>query len=184
MTHSKSIKETLIVDPEKEIEQITSRMVELLRGLRRKGLIVAISGGIDSSVTLALAAKALGKKRVLALQMPERHSAEETMGLSNLLADAFDIERIHEDISEPLEAVRFYDRYDEAVRTVIPDYDSTWKSKIVIPSVVDNPGYTVFSIIAKSPTGETQKKRLPLNAYLGIVAATNFKQRIRKMFEY
>lgn len=184
MTSEKPIAELLRIDPHEETKRISTRLVELLRVMKRKGLVIGISGGIDSSVTLALAVQALGRDRVLALQMPERHSAEETLHLSGLLADTFQVERIHEDISQPLEAVNFYQRYEEAVRQVIPEYDNSWKSKIVIPSVVDNPGYTVFSIIAQSPSGETVKKRLPLNAYLGIVAATNFKQRIRKMFEY
>ncbi len=184
MTNRQTIKDALVLAPEQEVDRISLRLVELLRIMKRKGLVIGISGGIDSSVTLALAVKALGRERVLALQMPERHSAKETLYLSNLLADTFAVERIHEDISKTLEAVKFYKRYEEAVRQVIPDYTSSWKSKIVIPSVVDNPGYTVFSIIAQNPAGETVKKRLPLQAYLGIVAATNFKQRIRKMFEY
>jgi NAD+ synthase len=159
-------------------------VTEHLRTLKRKGLIVGISGGIDSSVTLALAVKALGTDRVLALQMPERHSADETLSLSGLLAQTFDVETIHEDISKPLEAVRFYQRYEKAVQIVIPEYTAEWKSKIVVPNVVHKPGFTYFSIIAQSPSGETIKKRLPLKAYLEIVAATNFKQRIRKMLEY
>ena len=184
MTTSLSIKQALILDPEKEVTRISTNLTETLRKLNRRGIVVGISGGIDSSVTLALAAKALAKKRVLALQMPERHSAEETLYLSRLLADEFEVERVHEDISEPLEAVKFYERYDNAVREVIPEYGSGWKSKIVIPSVADNPGFTLYSIVVQAPTGEITKKRLPLKAYLEIVAATNFKQRIRKMFEY
>ena len=184
MPFMNSIKQALILDPEKEVSRISSRLIEILRGLKRKGIIVGISGGIDSSVTLALAVKALGKERVLALQMPEHHSAEETLQLSGLIADTYGVERIHEDISKILEAVGFYRRYDETVRTVIPEYSSEWKSKIVSPSVADNPGYTVFSIVAQSPAGKTIKKRLPLQAYLEIVASTNFKQRIRKMLEY
>lgn len=180
----KSIKQALILDPEEEVSRISSRLIEILRSLKRKGIVVGISGGIDSSVTLALAVKALGKERVLALQMPEHHSAEETLQLSGLIADTYGVERIHEDISKILEAVGFYRRYDEAVRTVIPEYNSKWKSKIISPSVADNPGYTVFSIVAQSPTGKTIKKRLSLQAYLEIVASTNFKQRIRKMLEY
>jgi NAD+ synthase len=184
MTHAQSIRQTLTLDPEQEITRISSGLVDLLRTMKRKGLVVAVSGGIDSSVTLALSVKALGRERVVALQMPERHSAAETLELSGRLADTFAVEKIHEDISGPLEAVNFYERYDEAVRQVIPEYRHDWKSKIVIPNVVEKAGYSVFSIVAQSPDGETVKKRLPLNAYLGIVAATNFKQRIRKMFEY
>lgn len=184
MTLTKTIKQALILDPQIEVSRISSQLIEFLKFLKRKGLVVGISGGVDSSVTLALAIKALGKDRVLALQMPERHSAEETLYLSSLLADTYAVERIHEDISGILEAVGFYHRYDETVRTVIPEYSTGWKSKIVSPSVADNPGYKLFSIVVQSPSGRTIKKRLPLKAYLGIVAATNFKQRIRKMLEY
>ncbi|MFT5700523.1 MAG: NAD+ synthase [Desulforhopalus sp.] len=184
MTSSQTIKSALNVNPELTTEQICTRLREHLRTLKRKGLIVAISGGIDSSVTLALAIKALGTKRVLTLQMPERHSADETLSLSGLLAQTFDVETIHEDISGPLEAVSFYQRYENAVQIVIPEYSAEWKSKIVSPNVVHKPGFTYFSIVAQSPSGEAIKKRLPLKAYLEIVAATNFKQRIRKMLEY
>ncbi len=184
MPPSHSIKQALTLDPEKEAARISEQLIKTLKDLKRRGIVVGISGGIDSSVTLALAVRALGKKRVLALQMPERHSAEETLYLSGLLADEFAVERIHEDISRTLEAVAFYERYDKAVGEVISGYGPGWKSKIVIPNVADNPGFSVYSIVAQSPAGEFIKKRLPLKAYLEIVAATNFKQRIRKMFEY
>jgi NAD+ synthase len=184
MRSSQTIKSALNLIPEQTTDDICRRLRDHLRTLKRKGLIVAISGGIDSSVTLALAVKALGTDRVLTLQMPERHSADETLSLSGALAKVFDVETIHEDISGPLEAVKFYQRYEKAVQIVIPEYSTEWKSKIVIPNVIHKPGFTYFSIIAQSPSGETIKKRLPLKAYLEIVAATNFKQRIRKMLEY
>jgi len=151
---------------------------------KRKGLVLGISGGIDSSVSLALCVQAVGKDRVLALQMPERHSAEETLSLSGLVADHFGVQKVHEDITGTLEAVGFYRRYDEAVRSVVPEYSEGWKSKIVIPSVMETTGYNLFSIVVRSPDGREIKKRLTINSYLGIVAATNFKQRIRKMLEY
>lgn len=184
MADLQSLGERLVLDAEQEVERISSVLRTHLRQLKRRGGVVGISGGIDSSVTLALLVRALGKERTLALQMPERHSSDETLDLSELLASTFGVERIHEDISAPLEAFGFYRRYVEVVREVIPEYSAEWKSKIVIPSVVDHEGYTLFSIVALSPEGETIKKRLPHSAYLGIVAATNFKQRIRKMLEY
>jgi NAD+ synthase len=83
-----------------------------------------------------------------------------------------------------LEAVGFYDRYAEAVRRIIPEYDREWKSKIVLPSLLDREGFRLFSVVAQKPDGTTVKGRLSLDAYLGILAATNFKQRTRKMIEY
>ncbi|MBA4366818.1 MAG: NAD(+) synthase [Desulfobacterium sp.] len=177
--------DVLKLDSEKEVEKISSQIrLIMAKQLKRRGLVVGLSGGIDSSVTAALVVKALGAGRVLALQMPERHSAEETLQLSGIVADHFGIEKIHEDISGILEAVGCYRRYDEAVRKVIPEYGDSWKSKIVIPSVLETKGFSLFSIVAESPDKNLIKKRLPLKAYLEIVAATNFKQRIRKMLEY
>lgn len=178
-------KHVLDFDKAAEVEKICARMRTLLsKTMRRRGLVVALSGGIDSSVTLALAVKAIGKERVLGLLMPERHSADETLELSTMVADRFGVAKIHENISHMLEAVGFYNRYDEAVQQVIPAYDSQWKSKIVISSVMNKGGINHFSIVAQGSTGEEVRKRVPLKAYLEIVAATNFKQRIRKMFEY
>lgn len=178
-------KDVFDLDLEREVEKICSTIRESLsKQLKRRGLVVAVSGGIDSSVSAALATKALGAERVLALQMPERHSADETLGLSAVVADRFGIEKVHEDISGILEAVGFYRRYDEAVRKVIPEYGDGWKSKIVIPSVIESKGFSLFSIVAEKPDKTQIKKRLPLKAYLEIVAATNFKQRTRKMLEY
>jgi len=89
-----------------------------------------------------------------------------------------------EDISPILKGARVYERRDAAIRTVVPEYDERYRSKIVLPNLVDADRYAVFSIVVQSPTGERKKVRLSLDAYLGIVAATNCKQRVRKMMEY
>lgn len=185
MKNIKFSKDVLIIDAEKEVEKISQHLrTSLTSQFKRRGLIVALSGGIDSSVTIALSAKALGPDRVLALLMPERHSSDETLELSSLVADHFGVNKVHEDISNILQSVGFYQRYDEAVGTVIPEYGDGWKSKIVTPNVIETKGFNLFSIIAQSPDNTIIKKRLPLRAYLEIVAGTNFKQRIRKMLEY
>ena len=177
--------DVLHIDPEKEVAKISKRLRDLMvNRLKRRGIIIGLSGGIDSSVTTALAVKAFGQARVLALLMPERHSASETLKLSSIVADHFGVESIHEDISGILEAVGFYRRYDEAVRLVIPEYGEGWKSKIVTPNVTKTKSFNLFSIIAQKPDSTVVKKRLPLKPYLEIVAASNFKQRIRKMLEY
>jgi NAD+ synthase len=178
-------KDILKIDPEKEVQRIIGQIrPTMAKQLKRRGLIVALSGGIDSSVTVGLAAAALGPDRVLALLMPERHSSEETLALSQSVAEHFGVSWIHEDITQILESVDYYNRYDSAVRQVIPEYSREWKSKIVIPDATEKQGFNLYSVVALSPDGESVKERLPLNAYLEIVAATNFKQRIRKMMEY
>jgi NAD+ synthase len=178
-------KEVLKIDLEREVNKITNQIRTILtKQLKRRGLVVALSGGIDSSTCLALAVKAIGPDKVYGLLMPERHSSDDTLDLSTSVADTFGVARAHENISGILEAVGFYKKYDDAVRQAIPEYGQDWKSKIVIPSAVESKGYNLFSIVAQSPDGNTVKQRLPLKAYLEIVAATNFKQRTRKMLEY
>lgn len=175
----------LQIDLENETARITEKIRELMKTrIKRRGLVIGLSGGIDSSVTAALAVRALGANRVLGLEMPERHSAPETLMLSRLLAKSLNIETVHEDISTPLEALGFYQRYDEAVRLAVPEYGEGWKSKIVISDISEHRGFNLSSIVVQSPDGEQQKKRLSLEAYRQIVAATNFKQRTRKMLEY
>jgi NAD+ synthase len=175
----------LKIDCARELDTISDAIRNALgKKLRKRGLVVGISGGIDSSVTAALCVRAVGKDKVIGLQMPERHSADDTLGLSELLADHLGIRKVPLDITPILEAVGYYDKYDEAVRTAVPEYGRDWKSKIVVSDIAEDRAYTLFSVVAASPEGRVVKKRLDLGSYLAIVASTNFKQRIRKMLEY
>ena len=174
----------LDLDCAAETAKIATAIRDTLRRFKKKGLVLGLSGGVDSSVVGALAVSALGKDRVFGLLMPERDSASDTLPLSQLVVEHLGIQSAHEDISGILDATRCYGRRDEAIRSVIPNYGQDWKSKIVLPSVIDGDQYRLFSIVAQSPSGEQMEARLTLEAYLGIVAATNFKQRTRKMLEY
>ena len=177
--------DSLKIDPKQETARIVDAVRSIMRNqLKRRGLVLGISGGIDSSVTAALAVQALGSQRVFGLEMPERHSAPETLALSSLVATHLGIESTVEDISPILESLGFYHRYDQAVGSVIPEYGPGWKSKLVNVDFSKSGAFSLFSLVAQSPEGEMIKKRLPLNAYLEILAATNFKQRTRKMLEY
>lgn len=156
----------------------------VLRQLNRKGVIVAISGGIDSSVVAALCSRAMGTERVLGLMLPETDSSPDSLHFANLLAKSLDLRTHVEDISGILTAAGCYQRRDEAIRKVIPEYQAGYKCKLVLPDQVNGSAYPIFSVVVESPQGERTKVRLTLDSYLGVVAATNFKQRTRKMIEY
>ncbi len=176
---------SLVIDAAAETELIAQGIRDALsRELHRRGIVLGLSGGIDSSVTAALAVRALGRERVFGILMPERESSPETRTLSRLVAESLGIAWVDEDITGILEAVGFYRRYEEAVRGVIPNFNNQWKSKLVTSGVQSGAAFTYFSIVAQGPDGVTIRQRLPLKAYLEIVAATNFKQRTRKMLEY
>ena len=177
--------EILNIDPAKEAEKIALGIRESMKTqIKRRGIVLGLSGGIDSSVTAALAVKALGKERVFGLEMPERHSAEETTSLSRSLIDCLGVESQRIDISPILESIGFYRLYDDAVKTVFPQYTTGWKSKITTSNIFEHQGFSTMSIVVQAPDGSMEKTRLPLKPYLEIVAATNFKQRTRKMLEY
>ncbi len=185
MTQRKFSSDLLNLDYAQEADRIGSLLREtVFRRFKKKGLVVAMSGGIDSSVVSALATRALGKDRVFGLLMPERDSASETLPLSRGLAEHLGIPFAHEDITPLLEAAGCYRRRDEAIRRAVPDYSPGCKSKIVLPPVTQDDQYRVFSVVVQHPDGRVTERRMDIAAYLGVVAATNFKQRCRKMLEY
>jgi NAD+ synthase len=174
----------LEIDAGAAAEQIQAWIRREVSRLRRRGVVVALSGGIDSSVVGALAARALGPERVLGLLMPEADSSPSSLRLGRALATAFNIRTVVEDITATLTAAGCYDRRDAAIRSAVPEYGDGFRCKIVLPDIVSQPGYPLYRIVVRAPSGEERRVRLPLAAYLGIVAATNFKQRVRKMMEY
>lgn len=152
--------------------------------LKKRGVVVALSGGVDSSVVGALCVRALGRERVFGLMLPEKDSSTQTPGLSQLIVDHLRIEAAQHNITEMLTAAGCYKYRDEAIASVIPEYTADYKCKIVLPSLLASEQLRVFSVVVESPDGRQSRARLPLKAYLKIVAATNFKQRVRKMMEY
>src|SRR5689334_12014191 len=171
------MKNLLDLDTQQEIDRLTSWIREtVLRRLGKRGAIVAISGGIDSSVVAALCARALGPKKILALMLPESESSDDNARLARLLASTVGIEAITENITPLLEAAGCYRRRDEAIRSLIPEYEPGWKSKLVLPSVVDSDMFRLFSVVVQAPDGTQKKARLTHDAFLAIVAAMNFKQ--------
>jgi NAD+ synthase len=177
-------REVLDADPEALTERITDWMRSTVGSdLRRRGVVLGLSGGIDSSVCAALAVRALGPGRVYGLLLPERESRADSTRLGGRVAEGLGIDHQVVDISAALEAVGAYRLRDEAIRAVVPEYGSGWKSKIAI-SHGRVGGLSFFNLVVQAPDGDVQEHRLPPRPYLEIVAATNFKQRVRKMVEY
>jgi NAD+ synthase len=182
--HKKLSRDVLRLDEAAEVDRIAAGLREIVRTkLRKRGLIIAMSGGIDSSVSAALAVRALGPQRVFGLLLPERDSSPDSTARGKLLAQHLGIEYAIEDIAPTLEAIGCYRWRDAAIKAVFPEYGIGWKNKIVIAGGLEG-GINYFKLMVQSPDGEVKEKRLELKEYLQIVAATNYKQRIRKTIEY
>jgi NAD+ synthase len=184
MMSSAFSRDVLALDEAAEIERIAQVLRSTLaETVKRRGLVVAISGGIDSSCSAALAVRALGPQRVLGLIMPERDSSDGSAHRAQVLAKHLGIEVIVQDIAATLDAIGCYHWRDAAIKRVIPEYGDGWRMKIVIAGGSSGQ-INHFRLIARSPSGADFDVRLGLKEYLQIVAATNFKQRIRKTLEY
>jgi NAD+ synthase len=178
-------RDVLRLDARNEIARIvTALRDQVLRVLGRRGVVVGLSGGIDSSVVAALCVDAFGKEKVLGLLMPERDSSGDSLRLGSRVAEQLGIEAIVEDVAPALDALGAYRRQMAAIRAVFPHYDDGWKCKLVLGSVMDKAGFSITRLTVQDPDGNVSTARLPPDTYLQIVAATNYKQRVRKMTEY
>jgi NAD+ synthase len=172
------------IDPLAEADRSAAWMREMLaQRLHRRGFVVAISGGIDSSVCAALAVRAVGAGKVFGLLMPERDSSGFSTERGRQLAEHLGIAHEVFDIAPALDALGCYRQRDEAIRRVFPAYGDGWKNKIVIAGGLAG-GINYFKLVVAEPSGARHEARLPLREYLQIVAATNFKQRVRKTMDY
>lgn len=171
-------------DMDAEVAKITAGIREILsKKVHRRGLVVAMSGGIDSSVSAALCVKAVGPGKVFGLLLPEQDSSSESEQKGRILAEHLGIEFLVHNIAPTLEAIGCYKWRDEAIKATFPEYGPGWKNKIVIAGGSEGK-INHFQLVVQSPSGDIFEKRLGLKEYLQIVAATNYKQRIRKTVEF
>lgn len=177
--------DTLKLDAEAEIERISNWIRETVtKDLRKRGAVLGLSGGIDSSVTAALCARALGPAKVTGIFMPEHDSDPESLRLGRALADAVGVETVLEDIGPALAAAGCYTRRDGFIRQVVPEFGEGWGCKVVLEDALTGRGYNISWLVVANPAGEQSRHRMPLDVYLGMIAAANMKQRTRKQIEY
>jgi NAD+ synthase len=180
-------KDILIIN---DIETVCDKIVADLRDsifkrLNRLGAVIGISGGIDSSVSMALAVKALGANNILTIMLPEHDSSDDSALFAQMLADKFGVKAITENITGALQGFGCYRRRDEAVKRVFPEYDPlTYKMKIGISSNVYSNLPPLFSVTIIDKDGQKQSKRVPAPELRQIEAASNFKQRCRMSMIY
>ena len=178
-------KRVLDLDPEPAIDRIAAAIRRIvLDELRRRGAVVAISGGIDSAVVAALCARALGPQRVAGLFLPEQESSPESLALGRRVAESLGIEAHVVELTPALDALGCYRQRDDAIRRAVPEFGAGWRAKLVLPPLGEHGRMNVFSVVARSPGGDERRVRLPLDAYLEIVAASNMKQRTRTLVAY
>jgi NAD+ synthase len=178
-------KDVLAIDPEATASEIERAIAAQVQGtLRRRGAVIGVSGGIDSAVVAALCARALGSDRVYGLLMPERDSSSDSVRLGKTLCERLGAAYAVEDIAPALAGLGCYERQRDAIRQIFPEYGEGWRCKLTLPSILESDRLNVSLLTVESPSGEARTSRMTGAAYQALVAATNFKQRVRKMMEY
>jgi len=178
-------RDVLKIDCVAEAQRISSFIRKQVADMRKGGAVIGLSGGIDSALSAELCVRALGKDKVLGLILPERESNPISAEYAGKHALKMGIAAETVDITSTLDAFGVYDKRDRAIRAVIPDYDGSWKSKIVLPAdLLSRDAFNFFTLKVEDGVGNSRSARLKNESLRSIVAATNVKQRTRMVCLY
>ena len=178
-------KDILKIDCKSEVERICSFIQQQVRAMKRDGIVIGLSGGIDSAVVAAVCVKTLGKDKVFGLILPEKESNPVSAEYAAKHAKELGIETETVDITPTLEAFGTYQKRDEVIKKVFPEYSNEYKSKITLPAdLLSRDAFNFFTLKIDDGKGNIKSARLDKKMLNGIVAATDSKQRTRMMYLY
>ena len=178
-------KDILKIEREREAERISGFIKEQLLSMHRKGIVIGLSGGIDSALSAALSAKAVGKERVIALLLPDKESSPQSAEFGTKQAERLGIEVMTVDITPVLEAFGTYEKRDAVAKSIFPGFGAGHKMKITLPAdILNKDAYNIFTLTVIDPEGTTRTARLNNDQAQGIIAATSTKHRTRMMTQY
>jgi NAD+ synthase len=176
----------LKIDPDIELEKLSKFIVEQLRVVfRRKGVIVGLSGGIDSACMAAVAAHAVGKDKVVGLILPETESNPISSEYATKHAESLGIEHRQINIAPTVDSVVQYKWRDEFIQKLVPEYQPGFKYNITLPTdLLDRDAFSFYLLQVQIPDGQLIKKRLNLDEFRAITSFANIKIRSRMLHLY
>jgi NAD+ synthase len=179
-------RDVLQINCEEEVQRIEGFIREqVFTHFKKSGVVVGMSGGVDSAVIASVCARALGAEQVLGLILPERESSPVSAQYAKKHATKLRIRSEEVDITPCLESLAAYTRRDQLIRGVFPEYSKGYAFKLVLPqNLLERDRFNIYSLKIQGPGGESRTKRLSISDYLGIVAALNMKQRTRMIQLY
>lgn len=177
--------DVLKIDTDKELAVLSDFIVAQVNAFRKKGVIVGLSGGIDSACIAAVAVHALGKEKVVGLILPEAESNPISSEFAAKHARALGIEHREIDITATVDSVVKYTWRDEFLQKLIPEYKPGYKYNITLPTdLLDRASFSFYRLQVQLPDGELKSKRLTHEELLTITSFANIKIRARMLHLY
>ena len=177
--------DVLKIDPAQELERLSEFVVEQVKTFRKKGVVVGLSGGIDSACIAAVAVHALGKEKVIGLVLPESESNSISSEYAIKHAQALGIEHRQIDITPTVDSIVKYKWRDEFLQKMIPEYKPGYKYNITLPTdLLERASFNFYRLQVQMPDGELKSKRLNLDEFLTITSFANIKIRSRMLHLY
>jgi len=178
--------DVLRIDPAAELERLSEFLIEQVKVVfRRKGVVVGLSGGIDSACIAAVAVHALGPEKVVGLVLPEQESNPISSEYATKHAQALGIEHREVPVTATVNSVVPYNARDEFIRTLVPEYQSGYKYNITLPTdLLEREAFSFYCLQVQMPDGEIKHKRLSSDGFRAITSFANIKIRSRMLHLY
>ena len=178
-------KGVLKIDCQSEAERTCLFLKDNVRSLHRDGIVIGLSGGVDSALCAALSVKAIGKEKVFGLLLPDKESSSQSADFAFKHAKQLGIRTELLDITPVLEAFGSYEKRDAVAKSIFPEFSERHKLKITLPSdILNKDNLNFFTLTVVNPEGAAKSSRLNNAQARGIIAATSTKHRVRMMTQY
>jgi len=158
----------------------------VVNDLKKDGIVIGVSGGVDSALIATLAVKALGPDHVYGLILPEKESSPSSRELATRLCKKLKIPYGEVPITPMLESFGIYSQKESILRELFPQYDpAIHTTNLFLP-----PGISSLSLLAlpsirlSNEKGSISTKRLSAPQYLKLISLQNVKQRTRMIVLY
>lgn len=178
--------DVLRIDPAQELQRLSQFLIEQVSGVfRRKGIVVGLSGGIDSACIAAVAVHAMGKEKVVGLVLPETESNPLSSEYAMKHAQSLGIEHHQITITPTVDSVVPYSVRDEFIRKLVPEYQPGYKYNITLPTdLLEREALSFYRLQVQMPDGQIKRKRLSPEGFRAITSFANIKIRSRMLHLY